>query len=83
MRGLFAIILYLFLAGPVRAQGFAWFSCEHRPDTLVIADAIHNLQPDLVITQTFDTVQLDVRRCELQVGAGGPPIRIVSGMPGG
>jgi hypothetical protein len=35
----------------VEAQGFAWFSCEQRPDPLTIAGAILELSPDLVITQ--------------------------------
>lgn len=50
MRILVAVILHFFVS-PVGAQGFAWFSCEHRPDPLTIADAILALNPDLVITQ--------------------------------
>lgn len=33
------------------AQGFVWFSCEQRNVVLSIADAILELNPDLVITQ--------------------------------
>jgi hypothetical protein len=50
MRTLVAIILNVFAAS-AGAQEFAWFSCEHRPDPLTIADAILALGPDLVITQ--------------------------------
>jgi phosphodiesterase/alkaline phosphatase D-like protein len=50
MRTLVAIVIYVFVRS-VGAQEFAWFSCEHRPDPLTIADAIQALGPDLVITQ--------------------------------